>query len=69
MSSRLFVRNIPKHITEERLKQHFSQKGTVTDVKILKRKYYFICYFDSIVVLVVKLVLLDSKMKKMRKTL
>ena len=69
MSSRLFVRNIPKHITEERLKQHFSQKGTVTDVKILKRKYYFICYYDSIVVLVVKLVLLDSKMKKMRKTL
>lgn len=69
MSSRLFVRNIPKHITEERLKQHFSQKGTVTDVKILKRKYYFICYFDSVVALVVKLVLLDSKMKKMRKTL
>lgn len=69
MSSRLFVRNIPKHITEERLKQHFSQKGTVTDVKILKRKYYFICYYDNIVVLVVKLVLLDSKMKKMRKTL
>ena len=69
MSSRLFVRNIPKHITEERLKQHFSQKGTVTDVKILKRKYYIICYYDSIVVLVVKLVLLDSKMKKMRKTL
>ena len=39
MSSRLFVKNLPKHITEERLKQHFSQKGEVTDVKILKKKY------------------------------
>jgi RNA recognition motif-containing protein len=38
MSSRLFIRNIPKHITEERLKKHFSQKGAVTDVKILKKK-------------------------------
>lgn len=39
MSSRLFVKNIPKHVTEERLRKHFSQKGVVTDVKILKRKY------------------------------
>lgn len=38
MSSRLFVKNLPKHITEERLKQHFAQKGEVTDVKILKKK-------------------------------
>lgn len=38
MSSRLFVKNLPKHITEDRLRKHFSQKGTVTDVKILKKK-------------------------------
>ena len=38
MSTRLFVKNIPKHISEERLKDYFAQKGTVTDVKILSRK-------------------------------
>ena len=38
MSTRLFVKNIPKHISEERLKDFFAQKGTVTDVKILSRK-------------------------------
>ena len=39
MSTRLFVKNIPKHATEEKLKTFFSQKGQVTDVKILKKKY------------------------------
>ena len=37
MSTRLFVKNIPKHATEEKLKTFFSQKGQVTDVKILKK--------------------------------
>lgn len=49
MSSRLFVKNIPKHVTEERLKNHFSQKGIVTDVKILKRKLHipYLLWFTS----------------------
>jgi RNA recognition motif-containing protein len=38
-SSRLIVKNIPKHITDARLKAHFATKGEVTDVKILKTKY------------------------------
>merc|ERR1712100_932265 len=36
--SRLFVKNLPKYITDERLKNHFSQKGEVTDVRIIKNK-------------------------------
>lgn len=39
MSTRLFVKNLPKHITEDKLKAFFSKKGQVTDVKILKKKY------------------------------
>ena len=37
-SSRLCVKGIPKHLTEARLKEIFSQKGNVTDVKILRTK-------------------------------
>ena len=37
MSSRLYIKNLPKHLTEERLKEHFMQKGSVTDAKIMKR--------------------------------
>lgn len=69
MSSRLFVKNIPKHVTEERLKKHFSQKGTVTDVKILKRKFHISLHIYELVVQVVKLDLLGSKTKKRPKTL
>ena len=36
-TSRLIVKNIPKHITEERLREHFSTKGFVTDAKIMKK--------------------------------
>eukprot|EP01125_Pyxidicula_operculata_P018401 TRINITY_DN6534_c0_g5_i1.p1 TRINITY_DN6534_c0_g5~~TRINITY_DN6534_c0_g5_i1.p1 ORF type:complete len:926 (-),score=321.38 TRINITY_DN6534_c0_g5_i1:282-3059(-) len=49
-NTRLIVRNIPKHVTEQRLKAHFSQKGEVTDVKIVKtregqtRKFGFVGY-------------------------
>ena len=35
MSSRLIVRNIPKHMTENQLKDKFTKFGKVTDVKIL----------------------------------
>eukprot|EP00879_Flechtneria_rotunda_P030508 GHRR01033146.1.p1 GENE.GHRR01033146.1~~GHRR01033146.1.p1 ORF type:complete len:203 (+),score=31.85 GHRR01033146.1:562-1170(+) len=37
-TSRLCVKNIPKHLTEQRLKEHFSVNGHVTDVKILKTR-------------------------------
>jgi multiple RNA-binding domain-containing protein 1 len=33
----LIVKNIPKHVTEERLKEHFKSKGFVTDAKIMKK--------------------------------
>ena len=48
MSTRLFVKNIPKHVSEDRLKQFFSQKGTVTDVKILKRKCVYFAQFITL---------------------
>jgi multiple RNA-binding domain-containing protein 1 len=37
-STRLCVKNIPKYLTEKRLKEHFGARGAVTDVKILKTK-------------------------------
>ena len=36
--SRIIVKNLPKNITEDRLSQHFSSQGTVTDVKLMKTK-------------------------------
>ena len=38
MSTRIIVKNLPKNITEEEIKKHFSQKGTITDVKIMYRE-------------------------------
>ncbi len=36
-TSRLIVKNLPVHLTEARLKEHFSkQGGQITDVKIIK---------------------------------
>jgi multiple RNA-binding domain-containing protein 1 len=37
-SSRLCVKNIPKYVDEARLKEFFSKKGEVTDVKVLRTK-------------------------------
>eukprot|EP00128_Syssomonas_multiformis_P011643 Colp12_sorted_trinity150504_noHs@33144 len=34
--SRIIVKNLPKHITPERLREHFAQKGEITDVKLAK---------------------------------
>ncbi|CAG0886320.1 unnamed protein product [Cyprideis torosa] len=34
MNSRLFVKNLPKSVTAEKVKQVFSQKGRVTDVQL-----------------------------------
>ncbi|KAI5968404.1 MRD1 [Candida margitis] len=36
--SRLIVKGLPKYYTEENLKNHFSQQGEVTDVKLVKAK-------------------------------
>lgn len=38
MSSRIIVKNIPKEITEKELSAHFSKKGAITDVKIMKKE-------------------------------
>eukprot|EP00798_Chlamydomonas_sp_ICE-L_P010822 gene10822-16908_t len=37
-SSRLCIKNIPKYALENRLREHFSQKGEVTDVKVMKTR-------------------------------
>lgn len=34
--SRLIVKNLPKHLTEERLREHFASQGEVTDTKLMK---------------------------------
>jgi multiple RNA-binding domain-containing protein 1 len=36
--SRLCVKGIPKYVNEARLKEFFSAKGEVTDVKVLKTR-------------------------------
>jgi RNA recognition motif-containing protein len=33
-SSRIIVKNLPKQISDERVKEHFAQKGEITDVKL-----------------------------------
>ena len=38
MSTRIIVKNLPKNITEEEIKKHFSQKGAITDVKIMHKE-------------------------------
>lgn len=37
-TTRICVKNIPKYVDESRIKEHFSQKGEVTDVKIMRTK-------------------------------
>ncbi len=37
-SSRLCVKNLPKYVDEARLRDFFSGKGEVTDVKVLRTK-------------------------------
>ena len=38
-NSRLIVKNLPKHLTEDRMKEHFGNSGEfiVTDVKIMRK--------------------------------
>lgn len=35
--SRLIVKGLPTYLTDARLREHFAQKGTVTDVKLMRR--------------------------------
>ena len=39
VTSRLIIKNIPKHYTEERFKKHFQNEGefVVTDIKIMRK--------------------------------
>lgn len=36
--SRLIVKGLPKYLTEDRLKDHFSKEGNVSDVKLMKKR-------------------------------
>ncbi|KAJ2708145.1 Multiple RNA-binding domain-containing protein 1 [Coemansia spiralis] len=36
--SRIIVKNLPKHVTEQRFRSHFAGKGEVTDVKLIYTK-------------------------------
>lgn len=36
--SRIFAKHLPKYVTEDRLREFFSQKGEVTDVKIMRTR-------------------------------
>ena len=50
VSSRIIIKNLPKHINEIRLKTIFGEKGEITDVRLMKnhegvfRKFAFIGY-------------------------
>ncbi|WJX87404.1 hypothetical protein P8452_69603 [Trifolium repens] len=36
--SRIYVKNLPKYVTENRLRDLFSQKGEITEVKLMRFK-------------------------------
>ncbi|RWW83567.1 hypothetical protein BHE74_00007924 [Ensete ventricosum] len=36
--SRLCIKNLPKYVNEDRLREFFSQKGEVTDAKLMRTK-------------------------------
>ena len=38
-SSRLCVKNIPKYMSDAKLREHFAAKGEVTDVKVLRTRW------------------------------
>ena len=40
------MKNLPKYVAEDRLKQEFSRKGEITDVKLMRTKY---CFFPSVI--------------------
>lgn len=45
-TSRIIVKNLPKHVDERRLREHFSAKGEVTDAKVMRTRYaYYFLFF------------------------
>lgn len=38
-SSRIIVKNLPKQTTDQRLREHFAQKGEITDVRLMYTQY------------------------------
>lgn len=38
-SSRIIVKNLPKQVTDQRMREHFAQKGEITDVRLQYTKY------------------------------
>jgi hypothetical protein len=38
-SSRLCIKNLPKYVNEAKLREHFSAKGEVTDVKVMRTRW------------------------------
>jgi multiple RNA-binding domain-containing protein 1 len=37
-STRICVKNLPRHCTDARLREHFAARGEVTDAKILRTR-------------------------------
>jgi multiple RNA-binding domain-containing protein 1 len=38
MTSRICVKGLPKHCTDEQLREHFSQHSELTDAKVVRTK-------------------------------
>jgi len=41
------VKNLPKHVAEDGLREFFSEKGIITDVRLMRTKYYSTLLFFS----------------------
>ena len=37
-TSRIIIKNLPKHVDEAQLREHFSAKGEVTDAKVVRTR-------------------------------
>lgn len=49
-TSRLCVKNLPKYATEKRIKDHFAEKGLITDAKLVKTRCAEQCVVGWVVV-------------------
>lgn len=38
-SSRIIIKNLPKSIADDRIREHFAQKGEITDVQLKFTQY------------------------------